>query len=137
MKKSALWSFMLLLVMALFLAACNNDSSKTEKENEKDTSGDTTTTTDEPSTEGGIVTYGTDVAPEGVYDPAYSGSIVDSYIQNFTMEGIYDVNDDLEYVPNLASWEISEDKLTYTFTFQKGVKWHNGEELTADDWVLL
>lgn len=53
------------------------------------------------------------------------------------MEGIYDVNDDLEYVPNLASWEISEDKLTYTFTFQKGVKWHNGEELTADDWVLL
>lgn len=136
MKKSALWSFMLLLVMALFLAACNNDSSKTEKENEKDTSGDTTTTTDEPSTEGGIVTYGTDVAPEGVYDPAYSGSIVDSYIQNFTMEGIYDVNDDLEYVPNLASWEISEDKLTYTFTFQKGVKWHNGEELTVDDWVF-
>ncbi|KPN97306.1 oligopeptide ABC transporter substrate-binding protein [Lysinibacillus sp. ZYM-1] len=135
MKKSALWSFMLLLVMALFLAACNNDSSSTEKESEKKPSGDTTATTD-TAAKGGVVTFGTDTAPEGVYDPAYSGSIVDSYIQGFTMEGIYDVNDDLEYVPNLASWEISEDKLTYTFTFQKGVKWHNGEELTVDDWVF-
>jgi len=135
MKKSALWSFMLLLVMALFLAACNNDSSSTEKESEKKPSGDTTATTD-TAAKGGVVTFGTDTAPEGVYDPAYSGSIVDSYIQGFTMEGIYDVNDDLEYVPNLASWEISEDKLTYTFTFQKGVKWHNGEELTGDDWVF-
>ena len=52
------------------------------------------------------------------------------------MDGIYDVNDDLEYVPNLATWEISEDKLTYSFTFKKGVKWHNGEELTVDDWVF-
>ncbi|MEK8196853.1 oligopeptide ABC transporter substrate-binding protein [Lysinibacillus sp. FSL M8-0134] len=136
MNKSRFWSFMLLLVMAIFLAACNSDSSTTEKESEKDTSGDTSTTTDGPSTEGGIVTFGTDTAPEGVYDPAYSGSIVDSYIQNFTTEGIYDVNDNLEYVPNLATWEISEDKLTYTFTFQKGVKWHNGEELTVDDWVF-
>lgn len=132
MKKSALWSFMLLLVMTLFLAACNSDTSTQEKEGGKEK--DNSPTTSEAK-KGGVVTFGTDQAPEGVFDPAYAGSIVDGYIQNFTMEGIYDVNDELEYIPNLATWEISEDKLTYTFSFKKGVKWHNGEELTVDDWV--
>ena len=39
-----------------------------------------------------------------------------------------------EIVPSLAeSWEISDDALTYTFHLRQGVKFHNGEELTADD----
>ena len=38
------------------------------------------------------------------------------------------------------SWEISPDRLTYTFHIRKGVRWHNkppmnGRELTADDVV--
>ncbi|MGE7672453.1 oligopeptide ABC transporter substrate-binding protein [Lysinibacillus sp. NPDC094403] len=133
MKKSALWAFMLMLVTALFLAACNSDTSTNEKDKEKD-KGESATTGE--TAKGGVVTFGTDQAPEGVFDPAFNGSIVDSYIQGFTTEGIYEVNDNLEYVPNLATWEISEDKLTYTFKFKQGVKWHNGEELTVDDWVF-
>lgn len=36
--------------------------------------------------------------------------------------------------PELAeSWEISEDCKSYTFHLRKGVKFSNGEELTADD----
>lgn len=39
-----------------------------------------------------------------------------------------------EIVPSLAeSWEISNDALVYTFHLRQGVKFHNGEELTADD----
>lgn len=39
-----------------------------------------------------------------------------------------------EIVPSLAeSWEISDDGLVYTFHLNKGVKFHNGEELKADD----
>ena len=30
-------------------------------------------------------------------------------------------------------WEISRDELTITFHLRKGVKWHDGEELTAHD----
>ncbi len=40
----------------------------------------------------------------------------------------------LETVPGLAeSWESSEDGLTWTFTIREGVKWHDGEPLTASD----
>lgn len=30
-------------------------------------------------------------------------------------------------------WEVSTDEMTITFHLRKGVKWHDGEELTADD----
>ncbi|MFS0612030.1 oligopeptide ABC transporter substrate-binding protein [Lederbergia ruris] len=137
MKKSVLWSLVVLLTMSLFLAACGGQTGGKEKEetNTGDNNNEQAEESSEPK-EGGVVTFGTDQAAEGIYDPAYSKSIVDSYIQNFMMEGIYKVNDELEYVPNLAKWDISDDHLTYTFTFEKGVKWHNGEELTVDDWVF-
>ena len=45
-----------------------------------------------------------------------------------------DADGNLTIVPSLAeSWDISEDGLTYTFHLRKGVKFHNGEELKADD----
>lgn len=31
------------------------------------------------------------------------------------------------------SWEVSEDELTWTFHLKKGVKFHSGKELTAED----
>ena len=37
-------------------------------------------------------------------------------------------------VPDLATkWDISPDGKTYTFTLRPGVKWHNGDPVTADD----
>jgi peptide/nickel transport system substrate-binding protein len=32
-------------------------------------------------------------------------------------------------------WEVSADKLTYTFTLRNGLKWHDGTAVTADDCI--
>ena len=51
------------------------------------------------------------------------------------METLYTVTADGKDVkPWLAtSYELSPDKLTYTFHLRKGVKFHTGKEMTADD----
>ena len=44
-----------------------------------------------------------------------------------------------EMIPGIASqWGLSPDGLTWTFTVRKGVKWHDGSEVTAQDvlWTL-
>ncbi|GIW47106.1 MAG: peptide-binding protein [Deltaproteobacteria bacterium] len=46
-------------------------------------------------------------------------------------------NKTLEIIPLLAeSWEVSEDKLTFTFHLRRGVKWHDGYPFTAHDVVF-
>ena len=41
---------------------------------------------------------------------------------------------DFRYIPGLAErWEISDDRLTYTFHLRKGVRWHDGKPFTARD----
>jgi peptide/nickel transport system substrate-binding protein len=37
--------------------------------------------------------------------------------------------------PQMASWKVSDDKLTYTFTLRDGLKWHDGKPVTAEDCV--
>jgi len=40
----------------------------------------------------------------------------------------------LEYIPNMAeSYTISEDGLTFTFKLREGMKWSDGEPITAQD----
>ena len=44
--------------------------------------------------------------------------------------------DDGTVAPCLAkSWKMSDDSLEYTFQLEEGVKFHNGEVMTADDVV--
>lgn len=56
----------------------------------------------------------------------------------FTYEGLLTengLNGELE--PALAeSWEVSQDNLQITFTLREGLKWSDGEPLTADDIVF-
>jgi ABC-type transport system substrate-binding protein len=78
------------------------------------------------------VTYG-DV---DTLDPAWN---YESFGDGF-LEDIYDTlvdykgPDATDFVPELAtSWDISEDGMTYTFYIRDGVKFHEGQDLTAED----
>ncbi|MDJ0731455.1 MAG: ABC transporter substrate-binding protein [Crocosphaera sp.] len=59
-------------------------------------------------------------------------------IFGLTYEGLITENPlTAEKEPALAeSWDISEDKLTIVFTLREGLKWSDGEPLTADDVVF-
>lgn len=57
-------------------------------------------------------------------------------ILNNVSEGLYRLNAKHEPEPALAeSYKVSDDKLTYTFTLKKNLKWSNGTALTAKDFV--
>ncbi len=54
------------------------------------------------------------------------------------IEGLAEYNDKLEPVPSLASWKISKDGKTYTYTLKPNLKWSDGVPITAqhfwDSW---
>lgn len=44
------------------------------------------------------------------------------------------LNDQEEPAGKIAeTWELSEDQLTWTFNLHEGIRWHDGEPLTAED----
>lgn len=51
-------------------------------------------------------------------------------------DGLVEFDKDLNVVPAIAKrWIISRDHRIYTFFLRKGVKFHNGREVTAEDFV--
>lgn len=67
-------------------------------------------------------------------DPAMvqDGDTIDVLQQVY--EGLTAWGENSQPVPGLAEkWDLSADGRTYTFTLKKGVKFHNGREVTADD----
>lgn len=51
-------------------------------------------------------------------------------------EGLVSMDSEGNIVPALASqWNISEDRLTYTFNIRENAKWSNGKKIKAEDFV--
>ncbi|RNF38472.1 oligopeptide ABC transporter substrate-binding protein [Planococcus salinus] len=135
-NKSLIWLFAIILVLSAFLAACGGNDSDTATEEADTDEG----TADEKATEGeaqqgGTMVYGIDAPPEGLFSSAFYGIATDGEVIDLFDEPLIDYNENLEPQPNVASWE-TEDNKVFNFTFEEGVKWHNGEELTVNDWVF-
>jgi peptide/nickel transport system substrate-binding protein len=45
------------------------------------------------------------------------------------------IDSDFKIQPQMASFKVSDDKLTYTFVLRDGLKWHDGPAVTAEDCV--
>ena len=58
-------------------------------------------------------------------------------VLRLTVVGLYELDKNDNPVPNLATdTQVSEDGKTYTMKLKQGVKWSNGEEVTAHDFVF-
>ena len=58
-------------------------------------------------------------------------------LTNHIYEGLYAVDAKAQPIPMLAEGmpAVSKDGLSYTFKLRKGIKFHNGKEMTSADVV--
>ena len=69
-------------------------------------------------------------------DPARINDIYGRTIANQLFDGLVEFDGALAIRPAIAeTWTASRDGLEWTFTLRKGVKFHNGREVTAADFV--
>ncbi len=83
--------------------------------------------------ESGPIIVGSNSAPRTL-NPLFFPSRQDSIATNLIFDNFVQPNKEGIIEGALAkSFEISDDNLTYTFTLQEGVTWHDGEAFDADD----
>jgi ABC-type transport system substrate-binding protein len=69
-------------------------------------------------------------------DPARISDIYGLSVAQQIFDGLVEFDHALRIVPALAEyWKATRDGLTWTFTLRKGVRFHHGHEVTADDVV--
>jgi len=71
------------------------------------------------------------------FDPAITGSHISTFTLYLFHDALLKPMPEGSYTPCLAeSWEISPDAKVYEFNLRKGVKFHNGDPLTAEDVIF-
>jgi peptide/nickel transport system substrate-binding protein len=66
-----------------------------------------------------------------------AGNDADADLSALIFSSLFKYDSEGKIVPDLAeSYEISDDKLTYTVHLKKDIKWHDGEPFTADDVIF-
>ncbi|WP_282052996.1 ABC transporter substrate-binding protein [Phaeobacter inhibens] len=80
------------------------------------------------------VTVALQLEPPHLDPTSAAAGAIDQVLYSNVFEGLTRFMGDGSVVPGLAeSWEISEDGLTYTFTLQDGVTFHDGSTMDAED----
>ncbi|MBI3812476.1 MAG: hypothetical protein HY283_09785 [Nitrospirae bacterium] len=66
--------------------------------------------------------------------PILTSTTLSADLTDIIFDGLIKLDDGFEPKPHLAeSWETSADGLTWTFHLRKGVRFHDGSKLTAED----
>ena len=127
--KRRITSILLMLIMAVSVAlsGCSGDKAKPESatENELPKS--------KKPVEGGSIKVGISQDLDSL-DPHRAVSAGTKEVLFNIYEGLVKPDSDGNLIEALAeSYEISEDAKVYTFTLREGVKFHNGDAVTAED----
>lgn len=71
-------------------------------------------------------------------NPIYSTiNSAENAVSSLVFSGLTKKDGNRQAIPDLAEkWEVSQDEKEYTFYLKKNLKWHDGQNLTADDVVF-
>ncbi len=80
------------------------------------------------------LTMGVVLEPPHLDPTGGAAAAIDEVVYSNVFEGLTRIDRNGEVKPALAkSWTISDDGLTYTFTLNDGVTFHDGSDMTAED----
>jgi len=86
-----------------------------------------------PAVEGGVYRRPLGNEP-ATLDPARISDVFGGSVAQQLFDGLVQFDQTLTIMPALAQfWKASRDGLTWTFNLRKGVRFHHGREVTADD----
>ena len=143
MKKRAL-ALVLTAAMVLGLTACGGSATETTTSDAATTEDTTTEATDDQTADEADATASTgekilsvQVGPDPeTIDPALNSAVDGGNMLLHSFECLLAVDQNGQLAPGQAeSWETSEDGLTWTFHLRDGLKWSDGSDLTANDFV--
>ncbi len=126
MKRTKWLWFITVLSLFVVLAACSKNTATNDGDssNSKESDG---------APKGGVAVFGAHDEIMTFWDPSdsYSNEIV---AMNNMYETLlrYDANSETFKNVLAEGYEVSEDGLTWTFTLKQGVKFHTGNEMTAE-----
>ncbi|UVI29298.1 oligopeptide ABC transporter substrate-binding protein [Paenibacillus spongiae] len=88
---------------------------------------------------GGSITFGlvSDTPFEGTLNFSFYGSDPDAQVLSWFDEPLLTWDKSYVYTNDgAATYEVSEDGKTFTFTIRDNVNWHDGKPVTAEDWLF-
>ena len=106
--------FLALLMVALIFAGCTQTSQPSAPQADTQPPSKEEQQADEAKSEQ-ILRYGAS-GFNGIFNPIMFDNVYDGYISNIIFEKLITHTSEGEYIPGIAEWKLSEDKLTYTFT---------------------
>src|SRR5205823_13737948 len=73
-----------------------------------------------------------------ILDPIWTTAYISRNHGYMIYDTLLAMNAEQEPQPQMAEkWEVSADKLTYTFTVRDVINWHDGAPVTAEDFIAL
>ncbi|SLK04127.1 MULTISPECIES: ABC transporter substrate-binding protein [unclassified Paenibacillus] len=133
MKSKKMWLSLMLVLVVAIMSACGSSGDGTSSSS--NTAENTATTDDGQPKDGGSIIIAVQDDPK-VMNPIYAGDRVTLTIDQSLYAPLFNVNDGKKTYVLAESDSFSDDHLTYTLKLKDGLKWHDGQPLTADDIVF-
>lgn len=143
--KSWLGALSVILFIVLVISGCGNNSNQEEGASANSTTNpsqasaenqDTSESSDHDNGDKGdeqTIRVAMATEPDNL-DPYLSAATDTGSMMDNVFDGLFEAGENGDLIPAVAeSYEVSEDGLTYTFNLKKGIKFHDGSDLTAED----